>query len=147
MALPAQSVARFRFSARNALVVGQIALSLALLCTGGLFARGALAAAAADPGFRYDQLVYASIDPAMAGYERVAGAGIAASRVFERLRALPGIEAAATASTVPFGEFHEGNPVEARRRRSGHPYPSLANLSNHRQRLLPRPQPAHGSWS
>jgi predicted permease len=105
------SVARFRFSARNALVVGQIALSVALLCTGGLFARGALAAAAADPGFRYDQLVYASIDPAMAGYERVRGRELQRAAL-ERVRSIPGIEAVASASTVPFGEFHEGNPVE-----------------------------------
>ncbi len=105
------SVARFSFSARNALVVGQIALSLALLCTGGLFARGALAAAAADPGFSYDQLVYLSIDPAMAGYERARGRELQRTAL-ERLRATTGIEAVATASTVPFGEFHEGNPVE-----------------------------------
>jgi predicted permease len=105
------SVARVRFSARNALVVGQIALSLALLCTGGLFARGALNAAAADPGFRYDQLLLASIDPAMAGYD-AARAREVQRAALERLRAIPGLDAVATASTVPFGEFHEGNPVE-----------------------------------
>jgi hypothetical protein len=38
-----------RLSARNILVVGQIALSLMLLSAGGLFARGALKAAAANP--------------------------------------------------------------------------------------------------
>ena len=43
-----------RFSARNVMVVGQIALSLMLLSAGGLFARGALKAAAANPGFSYD---------------------------------------------------------------------------------------------
>jgi predicted permease len=107
-----QPLARSRFSARNALVVGQIALSLALLCTGGLFARGALAAAAADPGFRYERLLLASIDPSMAGYD--ATRGRASQRaVLERLRALPNIEGVTTTSTVPFGEFHEGRPVEA----------------------------------
>jgi predicted permease len=101
-----------RLSARNSLVVGQIALSLAMLCTGGLFARGALAAAAADPGFRYERLLLASIDPAMAGYD--AARGRESQRlVLERLRALPNIDAVATTSTVPFGEFHEGRPVEA----------------------------------
>jgi predicted permease len=105
------AVGRVRFSARNALVVGQIALSLALLCTGGLFARGALAAAAADPGFRYERLLYASIDPAMAGYERARGRELQRAAL-ERLRSIPGIEAVTTTSTVPFGEFHEGNPVE-----------------------------------
>src|SRR4030095_10144261 len=42
-----------RFSARNVMVVGQIALSLMLLSAGGLFARGALKAASANPGFEY----------------------------------------------------------------------------------------------
>ena len=44
-----------RFSARNVMVVGQIALSLMLLSAGGLFARGALKAASANPGFSYDR--------------------------------------------------------------------------------------------
>jgi predicted permease len=100
-----------RLSARNVLVVGQVALSLALLCTGGLFARGALAAAAADPGFRYDQLILASIDPSMVGYDERRGRE-AHRAVIERLRSIPGIEAVSFASTVPFGEFHEGMPVE-----------------------------------
>lgn len=105
------AVARVRFSARNAMVVGQIALSLALLCTGGLFARGALKAASADPGFRYQQLLLASIDPAMAGYDATRGRETQRA-VLERLRAIPALAAVSTASTVPFGEFHEGQPVE-----------------------------------
>jgi predicted permease len=105
------AMARLRFSGRNAMVVGQIALSLTLLCAGGLFARGALKAAAADPGFRYDQVLLASIDPAMAGYDAARGRETQRA-VLERLRSIPGIDAVSTASTVPFGEFHEGQPVE-----------------------------------
>jgi predicted permease len=101
-----------RFSARNVLVVGQIALSLVLLCTGGLFARGALAAAAADPGFSYERLLLTSVDPSMAGYDATRGRE-AHRRVFEALRSLPAIEAVGAASTVPFGEFHESMPVNA----------------------------------
>jgi predicted permease len=101
-----------RLSARNSLVVAQIALSLTLLCTGGLFARAALAAAAADPGFRYDRLLLATIDPTMAGFD-AARSREAHRTVLERLRATAGIEAVTTTSTVPFGEFHEGMPVEA----------------------------------
>ena len=98
------------FQARNMLVVGQIALSLALLCTGGLFARAALIAATANPGFRYDQLLLAGIDPALAGYDKVRS--VAAQRaIIDRVRAIPGVSAAAFASTVPFGEFHESMPV------------------------------------
>ena len=101
-----------RISARSVLVVGQIALSLTLLCTGGLFARAALAAAAADPGFRYDRLLLMSIDPSMAGYDESRGRE-AHRTLISRIRAIPGVDAAAVASTVPFGEFHEGMAVEA----------------------------------
>jgi predicted permease len=100
-----------RLSARNVLVVSQVALSLALLCTGGLFARGALAAAAADPGFSYERLLLANVDPAMAGYDATRGRALHRA-VIERVRSIPGVEAGAFVSTVPFGEFHEGMPVE-----------------------------------
>jgi predicted permease len=112
MAALAQPVARFRLSARSVLVVGQIALSLTLLCVGGLFARAALAAAAADPGFRYERLLLTSIDPSMAGYDATRGRE-SHRAVLERLRAIPGVDAVSTTSTVPFGEFHEGRAVEA----------------------------------
>jgi predicted permease len=99
------------FRARNLLVVGQIALSLALLVTGGLFARGALKAAAADPGFRYERILLASIDPALAAYDQ-ARTRAAYRNVLEQIRNLPGIESVTMTSIVPFGEFQEGRPVE-----------------------------------
>jgi predicted permease len=96
---------------RNLLVVAQLALSLMLLIAGGLFARAALAAGLRDPGYRYDRLLLASVDPTLAGYDEVRGRAVFSS-VLERVRALPGVEAASMTSTVPFGEFHEGKSVE-----------------------------------
>ncbi|HET7617812.1 MAG TPA: ABC transporter permease [Vicinamibacterales bacterium] len=107
----APSVLGRRFTARNVLVVGQIALSLMLLAAGGLFARGALKAASATPGFSYDRELLVQIDPELARYDEAMGRA-AHRRVLERLRATPGVEAAGIASTVPFGDFHEGEPVE-----------------------------------
>ena len=52
------------FGVRIALVVCQIAVSLMLMTAGGLFARGAVKASVADPGYRYDRLLLASIDRA-----------------------------------------------------------------------------------
>ena len=103
---------RRRFNARNVLVAGQLALSLTLLCTGGLFARGALAAASADPGFSYEQLVLANVDPSMAGYDDARVREIQRAAL-ARLRTIPGVTAVAFASTVPFGDLHEGMPVKA----------------------------------
>jgi predicted permease len=99
------------FGARNLLVIGQIGLSLALLVTGGLFARGAMNAATADPGFKYERILLASMDPALAGFEEPRTRALYRS-VLERVRNIPGIEAAAMTSIVPFGEFQEGRPVE-----------------------------------
>lgn len=100
-----------RFTARNVLVVGQIALSLMLLSTGGLFARGAWKAASANPGFSYDRALLASIDPALAQFNEARGRELRRGAL-ERVRRIPGVEAVGTASSVPFGEFHEGQPVE-----------------------------------
>ena len=111
LAPDAHGVLGRRFSTRNVMVVGQIALSLMLLSAGGLFARGALKAAAADPGFSYRQLLLVSTDPALVLYNETRGR--AAQRdALERLRATPGVEAVGMASTVPFGSFHEGRQVE-----------------------------------
>src|SRR4029453_15955542 len=98
-------------AARTGLVVGQIALSLMLLSAGGLFARGALKAASADPGFSYDRELLVGIDPSLVQYDEVHGR-TAARDVLARVRALPGVAAASLASSVPFGEFHEGPSVE-----------------------------------
>ena len=111
-----------RFSGRNILVVGQIALSLTLLATGGLFARATLNATATTPGFSYGQQLLVTIDPSLARYDEARGRA-AHARALELIRALPGVADAAMASTVPFGEFHEGKSVE---RVGGHGTPSSA---------------------
>jgi predicted permease len=121
-----------RFSGRNIMVIGQIALSLMLLSMGGLFARGALMAASADPGFRYDRQLLVGVDPTLVQYDEVRGR--AATRdVLTRIRALPGIESAALAATVPFGEFHEGDSVE---RVGGPARPDLAARANANYRVI-----------
>jgi predicted permease len=95
---------------RNVLVVAQIALSLALLTTGGLFVRGALAAAAADPGFRLEGGLIVEVDPALAGDDEAAGRA-AYRAVLDRVRAMPGVAGASLASTVPFGNISDGRRV------------------------------------
>jgi predicted permease len=100
-----------RFGARNLMVVGQVALSLALLTAGGIFARTALNAAATDPGYRYDRLLLASLDPSLAAMDETRGR-TAYRSVLDRVRALPVVQSAAMASTLPFGDMHEGHVVE-----------------------------------
>jgi predicted permease len=99
------------FGGRNLLVVAQVALSLTLLVAGGLFARTAIVAGHTTPGFDYDRLLLASIDPSLRGLDERRGRALH-WEALERLRHLPGVEAASAASTAPFGDFHEGENVE-----------------------------------
>jgi ABC-type antimicrobial peptide transport system permease subunit len=99
-----------RSNFRHVLVVAQIALSLALLTAAGLFARGAFKASKADPGFSLDGSVVVSLDPSLAGADEAQGRDVY-RRLVDRLRALPGVQAASLASVVPFGDFTEGRAV------------------------------------
>jgi len=96
---------------RNLLVIAQIALSLMLLIAGGLFARTALVARLGDPGYRYDRLLLASVDPSLAAYDEARGRATLRT-ILDRVRAVPGVEAAGMSSTLPFGDFREGKHVE-----------------------------------
>ncbi len=108
---PAQERTGRRLTMRNALVVGQIALSLALLVTAGLFMRGAVKAAVADPGFPLAGGVIVNVDAGMAGYDEARGRG-ALRGILQRVRETPGVQSASFASLVPFGEFNESRLVQ-----------------------------------
>jgi predicted permease len=99
------------FGARNMLLAGQIALSLALLVAGALFVRGALKAAAATPGFSLERGLLLEIDPTLASYSLDESAD-AHRRALARIRELPGVEAASMASLVPFGPVSDRVRVE-----------------------------------
>ena len=77
------------FAGRNVLVVGQLALSLALLTAGGLFLRGALTAGDRDPGFSLDHGLLAETDPSLIGYDEARGRQVY-DGLLERIRAVPG---------------------------------------------------------
>jgi predicted permease len=109
---PAQPRSLGRLSVRNALVVAQIAVCLALLVAAGLFVRGAFATARADPGFAAHRGAILGVDPGLAGYDE-ARSRATLSELMERLRSLPGVERASFASQVPFGEERFGRPVLA----------------------------------
>jgi putative ABC transport system permease protein len=121
-----------RFSARNVMVVGQIALSLMLLSAGGLFARGALKAASANPGFSYDQQLLVATDPTLVQYNETRGRA-SYRDVLARVRVLPGVVAVGMAASVPFGDFHEGHSVE---RVGGAAQPALAARTNATYRII-----------
>jgi putative ABC transport system permease protein len=97
-----------RSGPRNLVVASQIALSLALLATAGLFVRGAVAAAHADPGYPLGgQLLLAVEAPS----HTVPQGREAFRALVERIRTTPGVESASTASLVAFGNSHSSRPV------------------------------------
>jgi predicted permease len=99
------------FSRRNLLVIGQLSLSLALLATAGLFIRSSLAALSIQPGFRMDRGAVVEIDPSLAGYDPARSAEVTRAMV-ARLSAIPGVESASMAATVPFGLTSLGRTVQ-----------------------------------
>jgi putative ABC transport system permease protein len=108
---PAQEKRGRTLSMRNVLVVGQIALSLALLMAAGLFMRGAIKAAAADPGFPLDGGVIANVDAGMAGYDETNGRGVLRG-ILQRVRNTSGVRSASFASLVPFGDYNESRVLQ-----------------------------------
>ena len=95
---------------RNALVVVQVALSLMLLVSGGLFLRSLDRARQIELGFEPDGLVLASAIPAENGYDRAQRLDLY-SRARDRIRALPGVEQAAWIQWAPLATVSEGGPV------------------------------------
>jgi len=89
-----------RLRLRHALVLGQVALSLLLLVCGGLFLRALSRARTLDPGFSADNVQTVEFDFSLAGYASQDGQQ-AADRLVERVRALPGVQSAALAWTLP----------------------------------------------
>jgi len=96
-----------RFVSGPVLVIGQLAVSLALVVAGGLFVRGALNIAGTDPGFSLDRQLVVGVDAGMAGYDELKGRATYRA-MLDRLRALPGVDHVSIASTVPFGDMTEG---------------------------------------
>jgi predicted permease len=90
-----------RSKASSVLVVFQMALSLILLISSGLFLRSLQAATEIDPGFTSPgNLVTVSLDPGMQGYERSRSEEFL-DQLTERLRAMPDVDAVGYTTTVP----------------------------------------------
>jgi len=85
---------------RSALVAGEVALALVVLVAAALFLRSFQETRETDPGFRREGVLLAAYDRSGRQSDAASNRDFAA-RVLERLRASPGVEAAAVASSVP----------------------------------------------
>ena len=102
---------RSRFSMRNVLVMGQLALSLVTLTAAGMFIRSALESAAADPGFTFERGILANVDPSLAGRDKVATRQFY-TQALTTLRSMPNVTSASIGSIMPFSEFTETFEVQ-----------------------------------
>jgi predicted permease len=89
-----------RLGLRNTLITGQVAVSLVLLVTAGLFLRSLQAAALVDPGFDASKVVVASFDLRTQGYPESRSRAFHAE-LSERVAALPGVSGVTLARNVP----------------------------------------------
>lgn len=98
---------RDRLRLRHGLVAVQVAVSLAMVITAGLFVRTLLAASQIDTGFRTAGVTVVTIDTSLADAATAARAVPLVDRVVERLRAIAGVEAVGHGRVVPL----EGNSL------------------------------------
>ena len=85
------------------LVVLQMALSLLLLISSGLFLRSLQGATRIDPGFDEPRnIALASVDPGLQGYDEARSRAFQ-DRLLDEVRALPGVRAAGFSDWLPLG--------------------------------------------
>lgn len=95
---------------RGALVITEVALSLLLLVAAGLCVRTLQNAVAIDTGYQTGQVLTARLDLAKQNYSQARGR-IFQQQLIERLEALPGVESAGLAVTLPLNDARWENPV------------------------------------
>jgi predicted permease len=99
-----------RLTAGKSLVVLQVALSLSLLITAGLFVRSLGKLYTLDAGFKKENVLLVSTDPRMVGYQ---GKQVAAlyQRLLERFKTIPGVRSASLGGLGLLGEGGGGKPI------------------------------------
>ena len=102
---------RRRIAMPALLVVVQVALSVALLISAGVFLRASVTAASMDPGFLLSGGLIAEVDPTMIGQDDVRGRTTYVA-LLEHIRSTARVSSASVASIVPFGLTQYGRQVD-----------------------------------
>jgi predicted permease len=93
------------FSLRNALVIGQVALSIVVLIGAGLFLRSLNRARAINPGFDAGHVLTLSFNTSAQAYDATK-AGQFYQQLGERVQALPGVRNVSIAQSAPLSYFY-----------------------------------------
>jgi predicted permease len=99
-----------RHHIRNVLVVAQVCLSFVLLITAGLFVRSLSRAENLYLGFDPHNVLNLGMDPSQLGYDETRTKSFYED-LENRVRALPGVESATLALSVPLGNSNQGAKV------------------------------------
>ena len=105
---------------RGAFVVAQVACSMFLVIGAGLFVRSLLSARAIDAGFDPSDMIVMSVVPQLHGYDEARGRSMYES-LLQRVSALPGVQSATLAESVPLGigGSRRGTAIEGYRPQPG----------------------------
>jgi predicted permease len=96
---------------RAALVIAQVGGSVMLLIVAGLFVRSLRGVQHSNLGFNPTGVLNFTVDPREAGYNQAQGSDFLQD-LLPRVRALPGVEAASLAATVPMGYYSFGRNLK-----------------------------------
>lgn len=133
-----------RQRARSVLVIAQVAVSLVLLAAAALFVRSVQNAESIDLGFDPSHVLNASVDVAQQGYDEARGRAFF-DELLRRAQALPGVQSASLAYSVPLGYYNstaffeiEGQPpiTNARKPAAGYNAVTPEYIQTIRPRLL-----------
>jgi predicted permease len=105
-----------RHGVRGVLLVAQVAGSLMLLIVSGLFVRSLERAEHMNLGFDPDHVLNVILDVHQIGYDETRAKAFYRD-LRDRVRAMPGVQSASLASTVPLGMPSPGSPIYV----EGHP--------------------------
>jgi predicted permease len=103
---------RAGFSAGNALVMAQVALSLVLVTGAGLLVGTFRNLETLDPGFSRDHVLLMTVDLRNTTYTKERRAAVY-REMMDRLRALPGVRSASTSSLLPVSRATWTNNIRA----------------------------------
>ena len=97
---------------RNALVVAQVAGSVIVLVAAGLFTRSLTNAESIDLGYDPHNVLNVSLDAKLQGYDQPRAESFF-RELLARAKALPGVESASLAFSIPLGYYGDGTGVYA----------------------------------
>ncbi len=93
-----------RMRTRNALIIGQVAVSFMLLIGAGLMLRTVWKLGRVDPGFRPERVLTSRLDLNFSRYTSPSDYRTFEDRLLEKLSVLPGVQSAALSGTFPLNE-------------------------------------------